>query len=125
VFLLYKKYESRGGELEEIFETHVWRRHIGRDFLECSDLNGESGLLCPGLRSKQGTHAVAGFMATTRSRTGLFLSYRDSQAPRRHRTSTKAYDNVAYNDDENEQLIQNNHISIDIPVLPPKWFIIL
>ncbi len=125
MFLFYKKYESREEELEEIIETHVWRRHIGRDFLECPDLNGESGLLCRVCDPNKARTLLSGFMATTRSRTGLFLSYRDSQAPRRHRTSTRAYDNVAYNDDENEQLIQNNHISIDIPVLPPKWFIIL
>src|SRR5260370_34217034 len=76
--------------------------------------------LYAGLMSKQGTHAS--LMATTRSRTGLFLSYRDSQAPRRRsRSHTTAYDAAPYNDDENERLIQNNHIAIDFPILPPKW----
>ena len=62
-------------------------------------------------------------MATTRSRTGLFLSYRDSTAPRRRRRPV-AYSDFAdeANDDENEQLIQSSHVAVDVPVLPPRWF---
>ncbi|KAF9531654.1 t-SNARE [Crepidotus variabilis] len=61
-------------------------------------------------------------MSTTRSRTSLFLSYRDSQAPRRRRTRTTAYESTEYHDDENEHLIQaSSHVSVDIPSLPPKW----
>jgi hypothetical protein len=79
-------------------------------------------LFMPALMSKQGTHAF--LMATTRSRTGLFLSYRESQAPRRRsRTHTFSYDAAQYDDDENEQLIQNNHVVIHVPILPPKWSI--
>lgn len=70
--------------------------------------------------SKQGT--PVSFMTTTRSRTGLFLSYRDSKTPRRRSRLSNPYTVAPYNDDEeNEHLIQNNHVAIDIPLLPPKW----
>ncbi|KAF8798710.1 syntaxin-like t-SNARE protein TLG2 [Phlegmacium glaucopus] len=61
---------------------------------------------------------------TTRSRTGLFRSYRDSQArstrQQPHRRS--AYDETDFNSDEHDQLISNtNHVLVNIPQLPPIW----
>jgi hypothetical protein len=48
---------------------------------------------------------------TTRSRTSLFLSYRNS------RPRSLYHDN----NDENEQLITASHLVIDLPDLPPTW----
>ncbi|KAL7281198.1 hypothetical protein ACG7TL_004506 [Trametes sanguinea] len=62
---------------------------------------------------------------TTRSRTLLFISYRDSRAgssrSRRSRVITN-YDNAQDEDDEHERLINadSGHIAIDAE-LPPKW----
>ena len=56
---------------------------------------------------------------TTRSRTLLFLSYRDSRAS----SSTSHHRHALDNDgDENERLIDpaKDHIAIDVG-LPPKW----
>ncbi|KAK0212668.1 t-SNARE [Desarmillaria ectypa] len=53
---------------------------------------------------------------TTRSRTGLFLSYRDSRASSTHFSRSRiAFDDT---DDEQQQLI--NHHTVDMD-LPPKW----
>ncbi|KAF5393509.1 hypothetical protein D9757_000595 [Collybiopsis confluens] len=62
---------------------------------------------------------------TTRSRTGLFLSYRDSAAPsaRPSRRFTSSYDDPesAALDDEQQGLIAaTSHSAVDID-LPPKW----
>ncbi|KAF8161099.1 syntaxin-like t-SNARE protein TLG2 [Crassisporium funariophilum] len=59
---------------------------------------------------------------TSRSRTGLFLSFRNSQA----RSSHSAYNYTDnYNAaEEHEGLIQNNgngHVAVDVPQLPPIW----
>lgn len=51
---------------------------------------------------------------TTRSRTGLFLSYRDSTA----RVSRLRHDDT----DEQDRLIDSNHIALDV-ALPPTWFV--
>ena len=62
---------------------------------------------------------------TTRSRTGLFRSYRDSQA---RSTRQRPYQRPSYNDtdlnsDEHDHLIPNtNHVAVHIPSLPPQWF---
>ncbi|CCM01459.1 uncharacterized protein FIBRA_03512 [Fibroporia radiculosa] len=62
---------------------------------------------------------------TTRSRTLLFISYRDSRAGssrfRRSRVVTN-YDDTLNDDDEQDHLIRHDarHVSIDID-LPPKW----
>ncbi len=64
---------------------------------------------------------------TTRSRTLLFISYRDSRAgasrSRRARIITN-YDAAHDDDDEHERLInaEAGHISIDAE-LPPKWYV--
>ncbi|KAI0049837.1 t-SNARE [Auriscalpium vulgare] len=61
---------------------------------------------------------------TTRSRTLLFISYRDSSArtarpPRSH----TQYDDAFHASDEREGLIHPDtpHISLDVAELPPKW----
>ena len=62
---------------------------------------------------------------TTRSRTLLFISYRDSRASssrfRRSRVIT-SYDDANNDGDEEERLINHepSHITIDAP-LPPRW----
>ena len=60
---------------------------------------------------------------TTRSRTGLFRSYRDSQV---RSTRQQPYRRPTLNDaesDEQDHLISNkNHVSVHIPHLPPIWF---
>lgn len=63
---------------------------------------------------------------TTRSRTLLFISYRDSsaRAPRRSR-SGRQYDDSYQPSDENEGLIDHQtlpHTSLDVE-LPPKWLV--
>jgi syntaxin 16 len=67
---------------------------------------------------------------TTRSRTLLFISYRDSssRAPRKSRAtaSRRQYEEAYQPSDENEGLIDHQatmpHISLDVE-LPPKWFV--
>ncbi|KAI9463651.1 t-SNARE [Lactarius psammicola] len=65
------------------------------------------------------------FTPTTRSRTLLFISYRDSSArtPRASRSS-RQYEDAYHPADENEGLISHqggtSHISLDVE-LPPKW----
>jgi hypothetical protein len=66
------------------------------------------------------------FVPTTRSRTLLFISYRDSsaRAPRTSRSS-RPYEDSYDPNDENEGLINDQgtpHISLDVG-LPPKWFV--
>jgi syntaxin 16 len=68
------------------------------------------------------------FTPTTRSRTLLFISYRDSsaRAPRTSRSS-RQYEDSYHPTDENEGLINHqagtsHHISLDVE-LPPKWFV--
>lgn len=64
---------------------------------------------------------------TTRSRTGLFRSYRDSQSrsTRQQPYRRPAYDDADFNSDEHDHLISNtNHVAVHIPQLPPIWFII-
>ncbi|KAF5355083.1 hypothetical protein D9756_005287 [Leucocoprinus leucothites] len=62
---------------------------------------------------------------TTRSRTGLFLSYRDSRttSTRFSKRKFSRYadaDNV--DDDEQDRLIgSSSHVALDID-LPPKWY---
>jgi len=63
---------------------------------------------------------------TTRSRTLLFISYRDSSArvPRTSR-SGRQYEDTYHPSDENEGLINHQgtpHTSLDVE-LPPKWFV--
>jgi hypothetical protein len=68
------------------------------------------------------------FVPTTRSRTLLFISYRDSsaRAPPTSRSGRRQYQDAYHtNDDENEGLINHQgtpHISLDVE-LPPKWFV--
>jgi hypothetical protein len=64
---------------------------------------------------------------TTRSRTLLFISYRDSsaRAPRRSRGGRQYEDSYYQPSDENEGLIDHQtvpHTSLDVE-LPPKWFV--
>lgn len=62
---------------------------------------------------------------TTRSRTGLFRSYRDSQArsTRQQPYRRPAYDDTDFTSDEHDHLISNsNHVTVNIPHLPPLWF---
>lgn len=69
------------------------------------------------------------FTPTTRSRTLLFISYRDSSArtPRSSRTG-RQYEDSYHPTDEHEGLINHqggtsqSHISLDVE-LPPKWFV--
>ena len=61
----------------------------------------------------------------TRSRTLLFISYRDSSArtPRSSRGGRQQYDDSYQPSDENEGLIAHQavpHTSLDVE-LPPKW----
>ncbi|CAA7257479.1 unnamed protein product [Cyclocybe aegerita] len=63
--------------------------------------------------TKHATPLSPSSMPTTRSRTGLFLSYRNSRPP----TNTR---HPLY-DDEHHSLIPHNHVALDIPVLPPVW----
>lgn len=65
----------------------------------------------------------------TRSRTLLFLSYRDSTArsSRRSRSRIDSYpDPYAQDDDEREGLISSSgqpvHAAIEVDALPPKWW---
>ena len=57
---------------------------------------------------------------TTRSRTGLFLSYRESSVrpTRFSRARVARYDEPDIPDDEHQGLIQ--HVAVDVS-LPPKW----
>ncbi len=68
--------------------------------------------------------SIPTFTPTTRSRTLLFISYRDSSArtPRASRSSPH-YEDSYHPTDEHEGLI-NHHggISLDVE-LPPKWFV--
>ena len=59
---------------------------------------------------------------TTRSRTGLFRSYRDSQArsTRQRPYRRPSYNDTDFNSDEHDHLI--NHVTVHIPNLPPPWF---
>ncbi|KAF9071757.1 t-SNARE [Rhodocollybia butyracea] len=59
---------------------------------------------------------------TTRSRTGLFLSYRDSRAPSsRFSRKYSTYDDPSSAvDDEQQGLIASSHHAVDMD-LPPKW----
>ncbi|KAF9268884.1 t-SNARE [Marasmius fiardii PR-910] len=61
---------------------------------------------------------------TTRSRTGLFLSYRDSRSSStrfsRSRIRNSYDDPDATADDEEQGLMSANHTSVDVD-LPPKW----
>lgn len=61
---------------------------------------------------------------TTRSRTGLFRSYRDSQArSTRQQPYRSSYNDTDVNSDEHDHLIPNtNHVAVHIPSLPPLWF---
>lgn len=60
--------------------------------------------------------AASSSSCTTRSRTGLFLSYRESIP----RARTVRYDDA---DDEQEHLISTpKHVALDLQ-LPPKWFV--
>ena len=64
---------------------------------------------------------------TTRSRTGLFLSYRDSRAPSRARTSRRVYDVEDNEESENERLIRpmiDIGFSVQAEVLPPTWYVV-
>ena len=67
---------------------------------------------------------------TTRSRTGLFLSYRDSRAPSRAR-SRRVYDVEDNEESENERLIRpgpsrvDAGFSVQAEVLPPTWCVVL
>ena len=63
---------------------------------------------------------------TTRSRTLLFISYRDSsaRAPRTPR-GTRQYEDSYHPSDENEGLINHQgtpHTFLDVE-LPPEWFV--
>ncbi|KXN90592.1 t-SNARE affecting a late Golgi compartment protein 2 [Leucoagaricus sp. SymC.cos] len=63
------------------------------------------------------------FQPTTRSRTGLFLSYRDSRttSTRFSRTKISRYAESDTGDDEQERLIgMSSHVALDVE-LPPKW----
>ncbi|OCH85808.1 t-SNARE [Obba rivulosa] len=69
--------------------------------------------------------AASSSSPATRSRTLLFISYRDSRASssRSRRSRFTTYDdNAPYGDDEHEHLIgaDPGHVAIDAP-LPPKW----
>lgn len=60
---------------------------------------------------------------TIRSRTGLFLSYRDSKATttRFSRQKPSLYADIDANDDEQDHLIaSSSHVVLDVD-LPPKW----
>lgn len=60
---------------------------------------------------------------TTRSRTGLFLSYRDSRttSTRFSRQKLSRYADADTNDDEQDRLIaSSSHVALDVD-LPPKW----
>ena len=64
---------------------------------------------------------------TTRSRTGLFRSYRDSQArsARQQPYRRPTYNDTDFNSEEHDRLISNtNHVAVHIPTLPPLWFIL-
>ncbi|KAI0298600.1 t-SNARE [Russula brevipes] len=70
------------------------------------------------------TSSSSTLVPTTRSRTLLFISYRDSSArtPRATRGG-RQYDDSFHPSDENEGLINHqgtSHISLDVE-LPPKW----
>jgi hypothetical protein len=60
---------------------------------------------------------------TTRSRTGLFRSYRDSQArsTRQQPYRRPTYSDTDFNSDEHDHLI-SNHVAVHIPTLPALWF---
>jgi syntaxin 16 len=67
---------------------------------------------------------LSSFLMTTRSRTNLFLSYRDSRARTTSRFSrSRAADilDEADDDDEHARLIVGDHVTVDVPDLPPKW----
>ncbi|KIJ67904.1 hypothetical protein HYDPIDRAFT_107435 [Hydnomerulius pinastri MD-312] len=67
--------------------------------------------------------ASSSSLPTTRSRTLLFISYRDSRArSTRFSRAQSSYDEPYQGEDENEGLINNNgrHIALDAD-LPPKW----
>ncbi|KAJ8497168.1 hypothetical protein ONZ51_g707 [Trametes cubensis] len=77
------------------------------------------------MASSSSSSSTSSLNPTTRSRTLLFISYRDSRAgssrTRRSRVITN-YDDAQNEDDEHERLINadSGHISIDAE-LPPKW----
>lgn len=61
---------------------------------------------------------------TTRSRTGLFLSYRESRAPSRYsRSRANLYNETDDVDDEEQGLIsESGHRTVNVDPLPPKWY---
>jgi syntaxin 16 len=67
------------------------------------------------------------YLPTTRSRTLLFISFRDSRAPStRFSRLQSSYSDEPYRaDDENETLIHPSsaHLALDSE-LPPKWYIL-
>ncbi|KAI0268709.1 t-SNARE [Gloeopeniophorella convolvens] len=63
------------------------------------------------------------YTPTTRSRTLLFISYRDSSARAPRARTGRQYDDAYQPNDENEGLIDHgapSHVSLDVE-LPPKW----
>jgi syntaxin 16 len=61
---------------------------------------------------------------TTRSRTGLFLSYRESRAPSRYsRSRTNLYNDTEEDDEQQGLISASSHRTIDVDPLPPKWYV--
>ena len=72
------------------------------------------------------SYTTSAFEPTIRSRTLLFLSYRDSRTRStrfsrpRHRP---AYDDLDPLDDEHQGLISSpSHVAVDVNELPPQWW---
>jgi hypothetical protein len=63
---------------------------------------------------------------TTRSRTLLFISYRDSRARSSRFSRANSYDDPDIGANENERLMSSQpaHVSLDVD-LPPKWYPLL
>ena len=78
-------------------------------------------VLCPTSMSSAPSTSSAASAPTTRSRTLLFISYRDSSARSSRFARTAHYDDAH---DEREGLIDSGpgHISLDVQ-LPPKWYV--
>ena len=120
--------------LHEIHQSNFLFTHICRQQAAFHEFNFYNQLfLPPATERSRVSHALSGLRRhahvssrplmsstpTTRSRTLLFLSYRDSRAS----SSTSSHRYALDNDgDENERLIDptKDHIAIGVG-LPPKW----
>lgn len=101
-------------------QTGLYTRHVRSGAPVGDEIHSNQIIFCAIIISAVTvTHPSEGTLVmnpTTRTRTGLFLSYRDSRASStRFSRSRTTFDD---NDDEEQQLISHHVVDMD---LPPKW----